>query len=627
MIPIKPPIRRKEDGERGQIIPLMALLLGLFAGIAAFVVNSNYVRVGEIELQAAVDAAAHAGASNLCGTYACWQAAKSAAEGTADYHVVTMVTPDLVDDIYAFEMQRKAGGESQGKGVDGLPPANVIDEDTYEFLDMIITVQRGRWLVRDENDDGINEYRGFQSLEAHDAAMNDEETRGIPPILAANAVRVVIERTRKPLIGTVFGATEHIDKAEAIAIVERPIDSVCAVPFVVPACAIRDSQNGGLSRDLCEGDRLFTRVDQFCDGPGCRGNSGAAEARPLPVFPSETCRSDLTYAHQDMAVFESLQDANQAVGGLVRFEALIDDENPVCVTQHGQPMAENAVDLMTRWGFHSKRFSGPTNHYGVLGLPSRMVQTGTVLERVESIFNDPLHAGCVPMRLGEEFELLDEGMTGERFDNSIVWDKISNPALPERVKLRDTELGSIERAANIFRVTAQTDFDLDDTYFKTHGVCPSRWVEPDAENVIAAQGPNGMLVTVPYKTRAGISDDTRVWKAKFPVVAATNIDDSGLCTAGNELRHLDADARLEIIGFVEGYITDVSVGEDSQTAEQAGIPQGSGVSWGFSVPGQTAQCNSVKAKLSCGTNFLAGDTPPGSNPPASIVKLPCEWGG
>ncbi|MCB0343594.1 MAG: Tad domain-containing protein [Bdellovibrionales bacterium] len=628
MTPIKIRFKMFALEERGQVIPMLALLLGIFAGIAAFVVNTNYVRVGEIELQAAVDAAAHSGATNLCGTYACWEAAKLAATGTADYHVVSMVVPDMLDELYEYNpVARKAGGESNGAG--DLPPPNEIDEDTYEFLDMIITVQRGRWLVRDDDFDGHNEYRGFQSLEAHDAAMNNEATRGIPPILSANAVRVVIERTRKPLIGSVFGGVDHVDKAEAIAIVERPIDAVCAVPFAVPACAIRNSENGGLDQGLCEGDRLFTRADQFCTGQNCRNNSVAAENRPLPTFPSEACRPDGAYSHTDVAMYESAQEANQAMGGLVRFDALVDDENPVCVTQHGQPMSEVALEQKTRWGFHAKKYPSSIEHFGVVGLPSREVRFGTVLDKVESIFNDPLHAGCVPMRLGEEFQLLNEGMTGERFDSNIVWDKISNPALGEqsRVRLRDTELGSIEHSANIFRVQAATPFDLDDNFFKTHGVCPSRWVEPDSENVIAAQGPGGTMVTVPFKPRSGISDDTRVWKAKFPVIAATNIDESGLCASGNELRHLDADARIEIIGFVDGYVTDVSIGEQSQSAQEAGIPEGSGIAWGFSVPNQTTECNSVRAKLSCGTNFIAGDVPPGANPPASIVKLPCEWGG
>src|SRR4029078_927226 len=56
---------RETSGERGQVLPLVAIALVAFLGICAFSIDVGYAYYAKRQLQSAVDAAALAGAQDL----------------------------------------------------------------------------------------------------------------------------------------------------------------------------------------------------------------------------------------------------------------------------------------------------------------------------------------------------------------------------------------------------------------------------------------------------------------------------------------------------------------------------------------------------------------------------------
>ena len=67
---------RNANGERGQILPLVAIALVALLGICAFSIDVGYAYYAKRQLQSAVDAAALAGAQDLPNATLAFQTAQ-----------------------------------------------------------------------------------------------------------------------------------------------------------------------------------------------------------------------------------------------------------------------------------------------------------------------------------------------------------------------------------------------------------------------------------------------------------------------------------------------------------------------------------------------------------------------
>ncbi len=235
-----------------------------------------------------------------------------------------------------------------------------------------VTVERGRYLPD----------AGFQSFEDTWQARNP----GIPAHVAANAIRVRIERRSLAILLSPYGRREYSLAAAATA-VKGETEPVCVAPFALPVCALLSE---GVDDDgkptaefdsgaICSADRIFTRADRFCPA----GTDPSHCPDILPEFfwyPTNSLSSS----------------GSPGRGAASR-------PNPPSVIR---------ADPTCSWG--NPTFPEISDHFGVVGLPS---SAGVVTEeKIRNVILDSGPTPSVPARLGEGFSVLGDGLVERASD-------------------------------------------------------------------------------------------------------------------------------------------------------------------------------------------------------------------
>lgn len=562
------------------MLAIAVLLVALLLAGVALVINSSYARFVRSELQAAADAAAHAGAKEICASIKCWASAKAAAVEMLGSHTAH---GDLKDEL---ELAVKPEGGPVW--------------DYSKTRNLIVTIERGRYLPA----------RGFESMEGDWAAAHP----GVPLHAAFNAVRVKVERPAVELLGATIATTLWSVSSEATAIA-APIDPVCVAPFAIPVCHILG--NSG-SLDMCGRDTLFTQADRYCD-------SGASDCQNRPSFPYELCRPDArAHLAPHRAAFDSGEGLKKWISGgeFKDYAELwthweVDPTAPHCFTSNGTPFPGSAECRTTRdeWYVEGRGVTA-ADHFGVVGAPGEQLISEGQIQVLLSRANP-----CIQARLGDRFTLLHEGLRDQATDD-LLWEQIADLADPApdaaHPSFADAGLGTVEHNLSFFNWNEKLACG---EITPERGVCNSRRFVADTAN---SAGPG--LPYLPFKPAPGINDRTPVWEVRIPVIANV-AEDAAACSSDFSSMPdpipTDAD-EFEIIGFVKVHLFDVDIGSPSPPLPS--VPKGleAAGAWGFkySIMGGEDQCNLVRGRVSCGSSLLATSDP--SNKRPMFIEQPLE---
>jgi hypothetical protein len=524
-------------GESGVALILLALAAVALIGLAALALNLSYRNNIVSEVRAAAEAAAHAGASQVCPRHECWNKAR----------------------VAAIEVLNRA---SVPTGLGSRAKFNLdasVDGHSWEVDDVRVTVERGLY----------GPGMGFRSFEDPFA----QEHPGVPVHAASNAISVGIEVRSVPTFMSLFGKVSYgvTQRATASA---RSLQPTTVAPFALSVCSLMDS-SGNLQTDtICKGDRFFTSVWGACPPDG---GSSACSYRP------------------------GVQYAPAAWGHVATArEKCFWSEAPV--------------------------YSDLRDYFGVVGLAN--------VESVEeSMIRDDL-TGSVPFlaSVGDRFRVLDQGLEDSATD-AAVWNAISNVDFSggDHMRLADSQLPEILPLGQVYY--NRGNVDLGEWWACYH----SRF-EDDGSPDGWSDGVQGMcnshrlywgkahmpspstLTQCVLGPPVGIPpQDVAVWQIKIPVIADF-ARAAPPCAGVNQAVSdpaVNPGGENYVIGFVDVIIFDSDIGADPPPLEgpdwcgdQNPFP---GFPWGYQY-----RCNMVRARVLCGTNFLAATTNIGWNVPTLV---------
>lgn len=551
---VKPVVLSLRDTQCGAIMLLTALVVVILVALVSIVFNVGYSRIIRGEAQAAADAAAHAAASSLCSSKACWDDAKSAAIEILKQHVLH----GMIDDSIDLNLD-PAGGPAWQVGT------------------LRVFIERGRLLPG----------TGFESFEGAWQGLNP----GIPAHVAANAVRVKVERLALRMLLSPFGSHQYMAEGEAVA-TKGKTDPVCVAPFALPVCSIVseaiDSQGNPTSEfnasALCTADRVFTRTDRYAP-TGINNNI-------LPEF----------------------------------FWYPTNNVGPALI----------AALPTYSWG--NPRFAEVSDHFGVVGLPE---SAGVVSEdKIRNNILDSPTSPCVSASIGERFKVLEPGLT-ERATDHVLWHQISDGFLSNDQNhvaysdvFQNTTVGTktpigVRSCAgpgpnNVCRTTM---FGRDSNGGQPgYGACNSRRYVFNGvragEYLFNACDGNGFQPSANLDSifTPAADSNTTLWKVKIPIIAEVG-SQAASCKGMNgssDDPQVDAAKDYVVIGFTEADIFDTDIGWDPPVAPTNVEPNVCGAileNWGFNETGDSTTsggpCDLVRGRTTCDNVFIASSTTSG----------------
>lgn len=593
--------QKYQGHQQGVIFVLVAMMILIFVTMVAIIINVSYSNIVRSELQIAADAAAHAGAAQLCSTQTCWEHARQAAVKTLGQHVVhgrmadkARFSPNLFD----------AGGSPLGpKWVEG----------NFEVL-----VQRGRWWPKAVPAGfGIRTYPARGSFEPYDVEAESWQALhpGCPDYSAANAVRVKIKRPQMNMFISPYGRRDYSVEAEAIAHADL-LRRECVPPFAIPVCHLVNADGDYDPARACEFDRYFTQSARYC-GPG-------VDCSVLPGFPWQPTDEPDPWVIADPKWCVEYDPAAPNPDKCY-------DPNLSCAFRQETPANVSVSD-----------------HYGVVGLP---VPLGDPMpedpEQLISYTLDPANEQpCFWTETGDQFRILEGGLTNEGTGDQI-WRQIISGMDPPGARFvhtpyKDTELSHFQvnhRLSNNRPWCLRGDYPppADSSW----GMCNSRYfsfnpadcVDPTVLNCELGTnflnevwfGPMFLiLIFRDYYTTPCFTDnslETRsVWQIRVPVIADYAADGApceGRDGAASDPL-IDPNRTYIVIGFTTVNIFDVDIGVDPPADPAPGDPYYActqaypvnllgdlrKIPWGFS----RGRCNLVRARSVCDSNFFPSDT-------------------
>lgn len=615
--------------ERGAYSVLSACLIAALITFAGYSLNATYSRSVSADLQAAADAAAHAGAKALCATQECWENSAVIAQQVIYAQLFEQMTGEL-SSVCRMGEGGEPGGGGPGGGEEGPPgdgweqelcyamralgfpgppgggPGDAMDKggldvDGFFNIDRPI-IERGRWTPE----------LGFESVESP-TWQNDNP--GKPRSAYVNAVRVRLRRPHITIMKLPFTKWEHAVEIEALAVADTVKEERIA-PFAIPVCALMEREDtfADFQKDVSKADRLFGRADRFCPSGDCD---------ILPAFAYGICENDpQRYADDpNTSYFADAESAELAITSLgLPFSA--SDEGHYCLTQHMKPTQHDQERAGgDNWAMHNRQpFIEIWNSYGLVGLPEGAggagpgMQEDDLLTVLQQALVDKVN---VRAKIGDRFYILPEGLTSSIAGDDI-WSIIAGINAPHetRVGLQESHLGTLKRNLNYYLTSAghaEWLSDMDQMQTVHHqGLCPSRRMEIDAGDSTV----NGDETMVAFQPAQSDPDQIPVWRVRVPVIADVDSDEPVTCPGLRGVSGADQsgappvpDHQWEIIGFVTAEIFDVSIGRPAERAadEVPGFP--SEFPWGFETDGDLGtreNCNVVRARIVGSTNFIAG---------------------
>lgn len=554
--------------ESGLMVPLLALLVAALIGLAVLVVNTGYSGVVVAELQAAADAASLAGAGQYCSSKKCYENARRAAI-----------------EVLALHIAHSSIGEDISLAVDPNNPGYQWDLSASRNLK--ITVERG-WKH------GTN---AFEPMEGGWQAQHP----GVPVFVAANAVRITLERPQTSIIDSLLGSGDYSLSASATAVAERSA-SFCAAPLAVPVCALIDDSSGdyygdGDAKELCYGDRVFAQADRYCAGGDCTA---------MPSIPYTMCDANYQSAYDsDTTLFFPDADSyNTWLQSKYSSPPVFSDPGQYCHVRHGVPI--NRTHDQPDWGWNGQqRFTAASDHYGVVGLPRDVVPADPGLFELEIQNVLQQSDSCEQTELGRRFSVLEGGLQTP-LSEDVIWDAIVDnidPTIDENhPEFGQSGLGTLDRFNP--RVPFQGAFYYQPPeYFPLFpdgpgdGICNSKRMRLVNHRVL------GVAYLADLDLQPGVDDQTRVWKRNISVIA--DVSPGAAPCAGidgaTEDPVFDPSHEHVVIGHVEAFIYDADIGQDPPDGSE--LTGGAPISgWGFQQ-----RCNNVRARLACERPFIPGD--------------------
>lgn len=528
----------KEDGVVVPVLILCVLTLFFFAGILIFTGFHAQVRG---ELQAAVDAASHAGASKLCSQKHCWAEARLAAAEVLKRHSA-----------------HKNFGVTAPLAFDFDSP----DSITGNGDQITVTIERGRWVPG----------AGFESFEDWEASMP-----GLMGFAAANAVRVAVAASNlSPVPAGGFFSGSAVISASATAAADA-VTAVDIPPLAIPICALLSNDGDLNPGQVCTAERLFTKTDRHCGGPGL--------CNTIPYFPIEPVGAN------------SRQVAGSFPGGRIYY---VDAGTTFTCNLTSRPPApivtvdpdDDACQFFIDdryYDFDIYRLEDLFDHFGVIGLP------GTAPADENDIRNALNGSGTRSSMLGDPFYVLDSGLT-DPASKAAVWSQISNRGLGDsdgsHPAYSSTSLQEI-----VEHYVYRASRTLDGPGF---GRCNSE------RYTYGHTDPSGKYIK--------LMKSTSVWKVRLPIIA----DRHGQ-TCRNDADQLTetpvsggSSRPWEIIGFVDALIHDVDIGEPPDLYPVRAPAfwdhelnrDWSSVPWPTIAPFTDPNCNLIRGKIECGADFL-----------------------
>ena len=564
--------KRSKNSERAATLIIALPLIVALLLVGAFVLTLAFRARERTRLQVASDATAQAAAGVVCSSKTCWENSRKVA-------------------LETLRLNAKLNSDVLFDAADTNPDGSVRTH--WESAGYSIKVERGMWLPNS----------GFESLEADWQRINP----GKPKVAVQNAIRVEVASTVLPLID--FGIKGLLHASGSATALAQEVESVCAAPFAIPACALYNQAGELDQKQICLTDRLFTAIDHYCPGGGDCGVLPDFDYEPLVNPPND----DWTLLFQQNSV-ESIQ------------------------TDSGN------TDISCF--FPTPRSPEISDHFGVVGVAGTTPANVALVRRA---LMQPY--GCTEMAIGQPFSILAEGLTTREL-GELVWSNITNAAQGGGEDRAHGEFSGLSSAAgfngisdninrafsdNSSRMTCEAiaNHALGASLWSTrpsYGVCNSRRTDFGNWSEYNRRSPS---TGNPFGSTACPSHDQQfnqpAWHIKIPVIAEpgeTAASCAGTLNTSTDPR-IEASKNYEIVGFVSVVIFDQDIGSlppsldnfslGSEARGCAGI--GEGVPgpdappppppselfpFGFvGLNGTPTPCNIVRARIDCNSNIFA----------------------
>ena len=614
------------------IIALTALIIVVLLGVIVTVVHYSYLSAIQTELQLTADSAALAAAGRLNSTTGGWLDAREAAI--------------------------KLLAESKALSSLGGNTALTLDPnqdgslwDLSDSMNLRVRIERGVWRpplgggLTYISGSGLNTFINGTPAQfvSYEEDWQDENP-GIPAFIAANAVRISIERPRTRIFGSPFGESpEYAPKAESIAL-RGPVEPVCVAPFAFPVCALVDKRGEYYGTNNCKSDRYFARSDRFCPADSSPESCNTSTAPSVPYTPIDfSTLRDVNVDAQNINYLRGVEDELPEEIESPDWDLRIEDPDahllwkddlptfrelmpkpdttssgPFSIGLHG--FFENMCNFLDTPPAYDYAFVRPPvftapDYFGVVGLPG-----GTVTDNaLESQIVDMLGRGpgsvdaCRPAQIGDQFNILADGLTSSAEEN-LVWDVIRTPSgadvpggqFTASVLYSESPMQSMERRIDAMFVEKPRLFALCPAREQRfRGLCNSRRGQYEivgpAPRFFEGRGIESFLMA--FKLFPNVDDQVPVWKTKVPVIAEEGAG-AGRCQTESISRDpkIVPGHRYIIIGFVDVYIHDLDVGRPPPAYPIGTV---NGVTALFPEPIRFPQpCNIVQSRVGCESKFV-----------------------
>ena len=486
----------------------------------------------------------------------------------------------------------------RSRELDGISTNDIDDSGSPRHLwqteHYTIEIERGRW----------KPLEGFESIEGD----WQQQHPGTPSHSVLYAVRVRVASRINPIFKLLAPSMLSIEsRATAIA---SPVEQSCVAPFALPLCSLLDSNGDFDQNKVAHADRLFSSIDRF----GADSTHNIVPDFDWSVVPTEA---------------------------LENHSVLVDLFDGLKAKYNGKTV--NSCEYPTT------RFRSATDHYGVVGVPGDRMASEDL---IQVLVTGP---GCAPAVIGQEFQILPEGLA-QTTSADLIWSQIANQSVgsvtdAQHRPLQELISGGEAVPANAlyFANHASNDacqgvaigekeplapFDVRPSF----GVCNSRrsgfgresWSEFQRRSVADQPGDQ----VCPYEDQEFASP---YWKIKIPIIAdeSQNAQSCQGVLGSTEDPVLDPTAHYTIVGFITIGIYDVDIGErppslDSFPTADRDVRRCSGIAtprgeiipenlpqfpFGFrDAAGNSRNCNLVRARVDSNVRSLAGSNDAGASP-------------
>ncbi len=393
-------------GDGGYFLVFIALGIAIFIGMLSMAINIGYSRSLRTEMQDAVDSAAHAAASILCSTTACYEDAVGLA--------VAMLTE---------------------KGAEGIIKGNsdMVDGDqefTWTNGVATITIHRGRWWPNHPevnlpydgptaffHDNGV--FEDFDRKVYSDSAGEDitwqQRYPQLPDFLVSNAIYVKAEVNYKNSFFNIFNISDSTLITEAYAVAGNSEKEVCIAPFAIPVCALLNNEGKYDKDNSCLYERHFTESNRYCEK---NADGDLEECNTVPgsiyrAYPKATNEADGIEEHIQFLLDEDSD---------VNFSRTVNSD-PGCIFFCSQTTTFYEPHVNFTCDFKSSpqpTLESPSDFFGLVGMPLKSHETlvkdyyhhdkeysyAEMLDDLASTENF-----CLGARIGDDFKVLKNGLT------------------------------------------------------------------------------------------------------------------------------------------------------------------------------------------------------------------------